>query len=134
MRRKHTRKAYKKTRICKCTVCGKVTKTSSHRKKTCSGFCRGQQKRLTRNFKMEASDYQNLVKEQNNRCKICNKEETTIHHSTKTIQSLAVDHCHTTGKIRGLLCQACNTAIGKLKNNIVTLKSAIKYLTEHNAQ
>ena len=43
-------------------------------------------------------------------------------------QRPAVDHCHTTNKVRGLLCQKCNTAIGLLEDNITSLENAIKYL------
>lgn len=39
-----------------------------------------------------------------------------------------VDHCHATNRIRGLLCQPCNTALGLFRDNPVILKSAIRYL------
>ena len=42
---------------------------------------------------------------------------------------LAVDHCHKTGKIRGLLCGGCNTSIGSFEDNPELLKNAIKYLS-----
>ena len=42
-----------------------------------------------------------------------------------------VDHCHTTGKIRGLLCRKCNTAIGLLNDNATVLRLAAEYLDEH---
>lgn len=41
---------------------------------------------------------------------------------------LVVDHCHDTGKIRGLLCHNCNRALGLLKDSVHTLESAIDYL------
>lgn len=47
------------------------------------------------------------------------------------IQKAHVDHCHNTGKLRGLLCQTCNTGIGHLKDDIQTLQKAIKYLEKH---
>lgn len=43
---------------------------------------------------------------------------------------LAVDHCHTTGKIRGMLCDACNTALGKFKDDIALMEKAIDYLKQ----
>ena len=43
-----------------------------------------------------------------------------------------VDHDHKTGKTRGILCHHCNTALGNLQDDITILKSAIRYLEEHN--
>lgn len=62
-----------------------------------------------------------LKVKQNNKCKLCEKE-------TK----LLVDHCHTTGKIRGLLCNKCNVALGSFKDNIEVLQKAIDYLKQTN--
>jgi hypothetical protein len=45
---------------------------------------------------------------------------------------LAVDHCHTTGKVRGLLCSTCNTALGSFQDNPAYLKAAIHYLESHD--
>lgn len=55
-------------------------------------------------------------------CEICKKT------SKENGKALAIDHCHTTGKIRGILCQKCNLGIGFLKDNIQFMKKAIKYL------
>lgn len=49
-----------------------------------------------------------------------------------TSDVLHVDHCHTTGKIRGLLCHQCNVLLGASKDSITTLQNAIKYLGEYN--
>jgi hypothetical protein len=72
------------------------------------------------------------------KCKICesesqknkyrkNPEETKLTHRSRA-KYLAVDHCHKTGKIRGLLCHYCNIALGGFKDSIESLKKAIKYL------
>lgn len=45
-----------------------------------------------------------------------------------TYSTLSIDHCHTTGKIRGLLCNKCNTGIGLLGDNIEGLQAALNYL------
>lgn len=77
------------------------------------------------------AEYEEILKSQWGRCAICGKEETMIHpnHNTGKPQRLAVDHCHNTGKIRGLLCSRCNIGIGKL-NTPDLLRKAAKYLEE----
>ena len=62
-------------------------------------------------------------------CAICGHPETAINVGTNEIQKLAVDHCHITGKVRGLLCQDCNRGISKFHDDIKRLGNAIKYLT-----
>ena len=55
-----------------------------------------------------------------NICDICGTPPSNKRHS--------IDHCHSTGVIRGLLCDACNTGLGKFKDNTNLLQKAIKYL------
>jgi len=45
---------------------------------------------------------------------------------------LYVDHCHSSGKVRGLLCHHCNTALGKFQDSVEVLSSAIDYLRKNN--
>jgi len=76
--------------------------------------------------------YKELSDKQNGVCAICFKEEKakTARLTNNETLSMAVDHCHTTGKVRGLLCMKCNRAIGLLEDSIDNLNSAIKYLTK----
>ena len=69
--------------------------------------------------------YEKMLREQNYSCKICKTDEREVYK-----QTLFVDHCHTTGKIRGLLCHQCNTALGKFRDSETILNSAIEYLKE----
>ena len=72
-------------------------------------------------YNISKEEYLNLLLEQNNTCAICNiKEEGN--------RNLAIDHCHTTGKVRGLLCVKCNTSLGGFNDNIELLMKAIEYL------
>lgn len=73
-------------------------------------------------------EYIEMSEKQNHCCAICNKPETT-ENIKGIISSLAVDHCHTTGKVRGLLCGNCNKGIGLFKDDISNLQKAIEYLT-----
>lgn len=76
-----------------------------------------------RQYQISLDQYENILKEQNNLCKICNKPEN---HKTK--KNLTVDHCHKTKKVRGLLCHRCNAAIGLLKDDIKIIQKVIDYL------
>jgi hypothetical protein len=66
-----------------------------------------------------------MVKIQNNKCAICE-------NYFKNTRSAHVDHCHTTGKIRSILCSKCNTGLGLFRESQLYLKSAQKYLQKHS--
>lgn len=74
-------------------------------------------KRIEKKYNLPYEEYINLSNQQNGLCAIC-----------KTIEIQVVDHCHTTGKVRGLLCGRCNTGIGLFLDNVESLKNAIDYL------
>lgn len=80
-------------------------------------------------FGIELDEYNNLLKKQGGLCAICKRpEQACVEGRSKY---LAIDHCHTTGRNRGLLCSRCNIAIGNFGDSIETLKSAIRYLQQH---
>lgn len=79
-------------------------------------------------YKISKFDYNLLLKKQNHACAICERPETKVLKKYNTKMDLAVDHCHTTGKIRGLLCHSCNTAIGHFEDNEKLLWKAIMYI------
>jgi hypothetical protein len=64
-----------------------------------------------------------MCQEQENSCAICGKEEPARRYKT-----FNVDHCHHTGKVRGLLCRQCNMALGGFNDDIGLLEKAILYL------
>jgi hypothetical protein len=70
-------------------------------------------------------EYNKLLESQDGVCKICNRTEL---ESSCVDRNLHVDHCHDTGKVRGLLCTKCNTALGLLSDDPELLKKAIDYL------
>jgi len=88
-------------------------------------------KEVCRRLKLDVTEYYTMLKEQNNVCKICGKEETRQSRTKGKTCQLAIDHCHKTGKIRALLCHSCNVGIGSFKDNIELLKKAISYLEAH---
>lgn len=70
---------------------------------------------LKRKFGLSLEQYQDMLDKQNGCCAICRR-----HHSTFT-RPLHVDHCHRTGRIRGLLCMCCNNYIGYIKEDLTEL-------------
>jgi hypothetical protein len=73
-------------------------------------------------FGISLEEYNKIFTEQKGCCKICGK------HQTEFKKALFVDHDHTTGKIRGLLCLTCNLLIGRTKDDITILERALTYL------
>lgn len=70
-------------------------------------------------FGLTQDDYLQLLAAQGGRCAIC---------CSATSKQLSIDHDHVTGKVRGLLCMACNTGLGQFKDNDDLLCAAINYL------
>lgn len=81
---------------------------------------------LKRHYSLTLEEYDKLSQQSDNKCYICEKEETA-HRKGQKFQ-LAVDHCHVTKKVRGLLCMSCNQALGLFKDNEAILEKAIQYL------
>jgi hypothetical protein len=73
-------------------------------------------------------DFLRMNQEQKGLCKICRNPETSIDKSSGKIKSLAIDHCHQTNRIRGLLCSNCNRALGLFRDSPAILQKAIDYL------
>ena len=73
-------------------------------------------------YGMTKEEYIQFFNNQNGKCKICGK------HQSELKRRLAVDHCHITGRIRGLICANCNTAIGFFNDDPVLVGKAKIYL------
>lgn len=71
------------------------------------------------NYGISYEDYLALGRKQNWKCSICKE---------LPVKKLEVDHCHSTGKIRGLLCGHCNRGLGQFKDSKARLLFAISYL------
>ena len=83
---------------------------------------------LKHEYGITLEEYNVILKKQNNLCAICQSEEKTIDKRNGKAKRLAVDHCHKTNVIRGLLCWRCNTAIGKLKEDPDIIQRAANYV------
>lgn len=93
---------------------------------------KGFQYRLKYNFGLTPEQYAEIAKEQNGVCAICGRPETTIDPRYGKTRQLAVDHDHATGKIRGLLCRFCNTALGLLDDDSERMEKAAAYVRKHS--
>lgn len=112
-----------------CKNCGKTYKPNSPCNLYCSENCSKEGKAsayLQRTYNISLRDYERMLEEQEHLCAICRTEGWTMadHHNLK----LVVDHCHSTGNVRGLLCHNCNRALGLLQDSGNNLQSAIDYL------
>lgn len=85
-----------------------------------------QNNRLKSSYGITLNDYNNMRTRQNGLCAICQKPESLKRQGTS--KALSVDHCHSSGAIRGLLCTACNLGLGAFKDNVLYLEKAIIYL------
>jgi len=119
-----------------CTVCGKKP---IHAKKMC-GACYAKHRDvinpemrtnadLKRHFGITIDDYNRMLEYQNFCCAICGKRVEDMDNGMA--KRFDVDHDHSTGKIRGLLCGNCNRGIGNLQDSPENLQSAIQYLKTH---
>jgi hypothetical protein len=73
---------------------------------------------LRNKYDMTASDYERMYEEQDGQCAIC----------SASYDVLCVDHCHVSGKVRGLLCSPCNTGLGHMADTPERLRAAANYL------
>lgn len=84
--------------------------------------------RVCRQFKLSVEDYINIQDKQKGCCDICGNSL----YNSESKRNAHIDHNHTTGKVRALLCSHCNHTIGYCLEDIERLKAAIKYLERHN--
>lgn len=67
-----------------------------------------------------------ILRKQNFKCAVCDSP------TPSSRKGWVVDHCHNNKKIRGILCQSCNLALGHSKEDIQRLRSLIRYIKKHN--
>ena len=79
-----------------------------------------------KNYGLSIEDWEVLFKNQNGLCAICEQPQAVCLNGE--LKRLAVDHCHLTGKVRGLLCDNCNKGLGLFKDQPKLLNRASEYL------
>lgn len=113
-----------------CTICGDGVSLVLHKPKN-QWRCRQHESIRKRNYRAKAygftreaanAAYDSLWILQEGKCAICK--------NTEAGRQLALDHCHQTNTIRGLLCTKCNTGLGLLGDSIDGIQSALDYLKQ----
>lgn len=113
----------------RCKHIKKLTEFKSHKRDGHQSYCSKCQElymdayNLKKRYGMTIDEYKKMLKDQDNVCKICKKP-------CLIKKKLSVDHCHKSGKIRGLLCSNCNAALGLFKDNSERIIEAANYLIE----
>ena len=97
-----------------------------HNKQSGQKYCQ-RSAGLKDSYGITLEDYDTMLQNQNNRCAICHGENPK---GAKRANVFVVDHDHKTGVVRGLLCHACNRAIGNLGDNVENFYRAIEYLSK----
>lgn len=119
---------YFKPKPCRCCKVDFTPKAPSEL--YCSDVCKDKgimNAYLQRNYGITFRTYRLMLEEQKGLCKIC-KSEGFIMNKDRHKMKLVIDHCHSTGKVRGLLCHNCNRALGLLQDSTDNLNAAIAYL------
>ena len=112
-------------RILTCRHCGRefATRLAVRSPEVCSrAACQQRRKRL-RSYGLTLAAFQHLVDLQEGKCALCGKP-----FSKRGGMDASVDHCHATGKVRGLLHRTCNASIGGLGDTVEGVMAAANYL------
>lgn len=97
---------------------GKKYREKNREKILASARRRGKLRRF-REANLTESDFYRLLSLQSHRCKICRRI---------LLKKTCLDHCHATGRVRGILCNNCNTGLGLFKDSPEILRNAVDYL------
>ena len=91
------------------------------RRRLTGNKCYRREERLKQVYGLSLQDYEAMVAQQGGVCRIC---------KTKPVRPLFVDHCHASGRVRGLLCHPCNAALGFMRDDPVIAAAATEYLRD----
>jgi hypothetical protein len=112
-----------------CRLCGTVFSPLAPSHLYCKQECADEaftRNHLRKTYNLSLEQFHYIYEKQNGLCAICKKEGFQL--STHQKFKIVVDHCHTTGVVRGMLCHNCNRALGLFQDNVESLKTAIDYL------
>lgn len=123
----------------RCAPCRERTLARQRERRWAAGPAVARASNLWTKYRIKPEDYDALRTEQGHRCAICQTHEDEITHSRggrpradgsppAEAFKLVVDHCHRTGRIRGLLCNGCNFLVGQARESRRIMLAAIDYL------
>ncbi len=107
--------------------CYECAASASCKKRTKQGAAGRRDRWLKSEHGINLKTYEQMLSEQKSKCLIC------FQHQSKFRKPMAVDHCHKTNKIRGLLCEGCNMALGQFKDDPNIIQSAFRYILNQGA-
>jgi hypothetical protein len=82
---------------------------------------------LKHRYNITLDEYTEMLENQEGKCAICGRPDS----GKKANKAFCVDHCHETGKVRGLLCMPCNRSLGQFQDNADILRKAADYIDSH---
>ena len=113
----------KKIHVSRCKSCTRIKKREPARIRMRTSYSKKVRRaRCLRRTGLTVDEYDKMLENQQGKCAICGGGRE------KQKYSFSVDHCHATGKIRGILCSNCNAGLGFFKDNPQSLTNAITYL------
>ena len=83
---------------------------------------------LKAKYGITSKEYDTLFESQGYKCAVCGSSKNQVYGK------MPVDHCHNTGKVRGILCQSCNVTLGKVEEKEEILLALIEYLKKHKGE
>jgi hypothetical protein len=114
-----------------CKTCQSARTQKWHRDNRDRALINRRRWSLKKEYGISEGEYGSMLAAQSGVCAICGEDEPVAHGRTGTKFRLSVDHDHKTGKVRSLLCQRCNRAIGMLRDDVNVLRKALEYLLHH---
>lgn len=109
-----------------CKICANTYNKERNRQLYTESFIRA--KNLKQHYGITSAECQAMFLAQNGVCAACGQPERFHDPRTKQAKNLQVDHCHTTGKVRVLLCKECNNALGLLHDDPERVRQLLRYV------
>jgi hypothetical protein len=116
----------------RCKACQAEAARNWYRKNPERAAATQRRRKLQRGYDLTPEQYEALLATQGGVCAICGRPERVAREG-KPVR-LAVDHCHTTGAIRGLLCTSCNRALGLFGEDVHLMEACVQYLDRDRAK
>lgn len=124
-----------------CESCREVRRRSNRAHRERIGSAGTRAAHLMQKYKITPAEYDALRAAQDYRCAICQVHESEIRVALRGRPKLdgsrasepfrlVVDHCHTSGRVRGLLCPNCNTAVGMLQESPELIRATLAYVEQ----